>query len=399
MEKRLPLSGVRILDLSRQLPGPWATQVLADFGAEVIKVEDTKLGDNFRSTEPKINGIAARHLQLNRNKRGLAIDLKTPKGKEIFLRLASQSHVVFEQFRPGVVKRLGIDYESIKAVNPSIVYCSLSGFGQEAPYRDLVAHDPNYLSLSGVLSLIGRNGAEPSLSGPQLADVTAANMVTIAILMALRKSESTGQGEYIDISLFDSAFSLAITGLSTYLGGGKPPTRGGERHNGKYPWADIYGTQDGKWVTIAAIEDHFYKNLCRSLGREDWLELQYANDDIQEQIREELRLIFLTKTRDEWFTLLKDKEVCIAPVLDIEEAANSEQVTLRGNIVEHLHSTAGKTCLLRSPIRMKSVDPAIRFGAPLLGEHSIEILEEIGLDPKEIASYLNDGVIFSPQNK
>jgi len=399
MEKRLPLTGIRILDLSRQLPGPLATQALADFGAEVIKVEDTNAGDNFRFTEPKIGGIASRHLQLNRNKRGLAIDLKTAKGKEIFLELASQSHVVFEQFRPGVVKRLGIDYESIKAVNSSIVYCSLSGFGQEAPYRDLVAHDPNYLSLAGVLSLIGRSGGEPSLSGPQLADITAAHMVTIAILMALRNSETNGEGEYIDISLFDSAFSLAITGLSTYLGGGQPPSRGEERHNGKYPWSDIYATKDGKWITIAAIEDHFYRNLCISLGRNDWLELQYADNETQEKIRTDLTKIFLTKTRDEWFSLLKDKDVCIAPVLNIEEATNSEQVIQRGNVVEHFHSVAGKTRLLRSPIRMKSVDPAIRFGAPQLGEHSIEILGEIGFDPKQIDSYLKEGIIFSPKNK
>jgi alpha-methylacyl-CoA racemase len=394
--ERLPMHGVRILDLSRQLPGPLATQVLADFGAEVIKVEDTRSGDNFRYTEPKINGMSARHLQLNRNKRGLAIDLKSEAGRKIFLELAAQSHVVFEQFRPGVVKRLGIDYEAVKAVNPAVVYCSLSGFGQEGPYRDIAAHDPNYLSLAGVLSLIGRRGGEPSLSGPQLADITAAHMVTIGILMALRNAEATGKGEYIDVSLFDSAFSLAVTGLSNYLGGGQAPTRGGERHNGKYPWADIYRTADGEWITITAIEEQFYANLCRALGREDWLPHQYADEARQQEIREGMAGIFAGRTRDEWFALLKDKDVCIGPVLSIEEAVNSEQVRQRGNIISHRHPVAGETRLLRNPIRMRSVDPAIRAGAPLLGEHSGEILAELGYQDADIKRLVEQGVIAVP---
>lgn len=393
----LPLKGVRILDLSRQLPGPVATRLLADFGADVIKIEDVQNGDDFRNTEPKINGIAARHLELNRNKRGLSLNLKSEQGKQIFMQLARQADVVLEQFRPGVVKRLGIDYEAVKAVNPKIVYCSLSGFGQEGPYRNLVAHDPNYLSLSGVLGLVGSRGGPPVMAGPQLADMAAANYVTIGILLALRNKEINGVGEYVDISLFDSAFSLPLTALTAYLASGQAPSRGSERHNGRYPWADIYATKDGQYVSVTAIESHFYKNLCVALGREDWVDLQYADDATQEQIRREMREIFARRDRDEWFALLKDKDVCLAPVLSIEEAATSEQVVSRGNIVEHEHPVAGRVRLLTTPIRMGSGRPPVRCGAPELGEHGAELLAELGYSDGQIHEFCMQGVLRVPE--
>lgn len=390
---QLPLEGIRVLDLSRQLPGPLATQLLGDFGADIIKIEDTRTGDNFRFAAPLQNGIATRHLMLNRNKRGLAINLKADEGRRIFLELAKQSDVVLEQFRPGVVKRLGIDYEAVKAVNPKIVYCSLSGFGQNAPYRDLAAHDPNYLALSGVLSLLGRRGGEPALSGPQLADISASHMVTVGILIALRKADAQGVGDYVDISLFDSAFSLAATALATYFGSGKAPGRGEERHNGKYPWADIYETADGKFITLCAIEEQFYKKLCLALGREDWVGLQYADAGKQEEIRTEFRKIFRTRTRDAWFELLQDKDVCIGPVLTIEEAVNSAQVQSRSNIVVHRHAVAGDTKHLATPIRMQQSSASIRRGAPGLGEHSAEILQALGYSEAEVRRLRGKGVI------
>ncbi len=389
----LPLAGITILDLSRQLPGPLATMILADFGADVIKIEDTKAGDNFRFTAPSQNGVATRHLMLNRNKRGLAIDLKSAAGREVFLELAARSHVVFEQFRPGVVKRLGIDYEAVKKVNPAIVYCSLSGFGQTGPLRDVVAHDPNYLSVSGVLGLLGRKGQPPAMTGPQLADISASHMVAIGILIALRKAERSGTGDFIDISLFDSAFSMAVTALSTYFGSGTAPSRGEERHNGKYPWSDIYEARDGGYVTISSIEEHFYANLCRALGREDWLPHQYADDATQERIRSEMQAIFRQRTRDEWFALLKDKDVCISPVLSIEEAARSEQVRARGDLVKHRHPVAGETTLLRTPIFMSGADTPIRMGAPALGEHSAQILESLGYTAAQVAALSAEGVV------
>lgn len=389
----LPLEGVTVLDLSRQLPGPVSTQILADFGADVIKIEDTGAGDNFRSVEPRRNGVSARHVQINRNKRGLALDLKSGEGHAVFMKLCERADVVFEQFRPGVVRRLGIHYEAVREVNPRIVYCALSGFGQNGPLRDVVAHDPNYLSVSGVLGLLGRRGGPPAMSGPQISDLAAAHLATIGILLGLRRAEETGQGDYIDISLFDSAMSMSVTALASYLGGGKAPSRGEERHNGRYPWSDIYETSDGGYVTISAIEEHFYANLCTALERPDWLDDQYADDARQEDIRAAMAQIFRTRTRDEWFERLKDKDLCISPVLSVAEAAESEHAKARGSIVAHKHPVAGETRLLTTPIHLRNAPATIRRHAPALGEHSTEILQSLGYDAASIAQLVARGVV------
>lgn len=390
----LPLEGITVLDLSRQLPGPVATQILADFGADVIKVEDTGRGDEFRYVEPLKNDVSTRHMMLNRNKRGLSINLKSDEGRALFLQLAAKADVVFEQFRPGVVKRLGIDYESVRAVNPKIVYLSLSGFGQDSPYRDVVAHDPNYLAVSGVLSLLGRRGDAPAMSGPQISDLAAAHMATIGILAALRRAEREGQGDYIDVALADSAFAMTVTALSTYVGTGTAPSRGQERHNGRYPWSDIYRCADDGYVTISAIESHFYRNLCHAMGHPEWEALQYADDEEQDKIRAELQRIFLRHNRDEWFELLKDKELCISPVLSVAEAAQSEQVKARGSLLPHVHPQAGEISLLMSPIRMKHAPAQIRRPAPALGEHTGEILASVGVDSSKLAELVAAGVVF-----
>lgn len=390
----LPLEGITVLDLSRQLPGPVATQILADFGADVIKVEDTGRGDEFRYVAPLKNDVSTRHMMLNRNKRGLSINLKSEQGRALFLQLAAKADVVFEQFRPGVVKRLGIDYESVRVVNPKIVYLSLSGFGQDSPYRDVVAHDPNYLAVSGVLSLLGRRGDAPAMSGPQISDLAAAHMATIGILAALRRAEREGQGDYIDVALADSAFAMTVTALSTYVGTGTAPIRGQERHNGRYPWSDIYRCADDGYVTISAIESHFYRNLCHAMGHPEWETLQYADDEEQDKIRTELQRIFLRHNRDEWFELLKDKELCISPVLSVAEAAQSEQVKARGSLLPHVHPKAGEISLLMSPIRMKHAPAQIRRPAPALGEHTGEILASVGVDSAKLAELVAAGVVF-----
>lgn len=393
----LPLEGITVLDLSRQLPGPVATQILADFGADVIKVEDTGRGDDFRHVAPLKNGISARHMMINRNKRGLAINLKSEQGRALFLQLAAKADVVFEQFRPGVVQRLGIDYDAVRAVNPKIVYLSLSGFGQEGPYRDVVAHDPNYLAVGGILSLLGRRGEAPAMSGPQISDLAAAHMAAIGILAALRRAEREGQGEYIDVALADSAFSMAVTALSSYVGSGTAPSRGEERHNGRYPWSDIYRCADGGYVTVSAIESHFHRNLCHAFGHPEWETLQYADDAIQEEIRLEMQRIFLTKSRDDWFEALKDKELCISPVLSVAEAAQSEQVRARGSLQMHVHPVAGEVPLLMTPIKMKIAPARIRRPAPALGEHTAEILADIGVSSTKLAELVAAGVVAVPK--
>jgi alpha-methylacyl-CoA racemase len=257
-------------------------------------------------------------------------------------------------------------------------------------------HDPNYLSVSGVLGLLGRRGGPPAMSGPQISDLAAAHLATIGILLGLRRAEATGEGEYIDISLFDSAMSMSVTAVATYLGGGKAPSRGEERHNGRYPWSDIYETSDGGYVTISAIEAHFYANLCKALERPEWLGDQYADDARQEEIRAGMAQIFRTRTRDEWFDRLKDKDLCISPVLTVAEAVESEHAKARGSVVQHHHPVAGETRLLASPIHLRNAPATIRRHAPALGEHSAEILQSLGYDAAAIAQLIARGVVRAP---
>jgi alpha-methylacyl-CoA racemase len=390
----LPLEGIRVLDLSRLLPGPLATQILSDFGAEVIKVEDTRTGDGFRDSLPKQNGMAARFIALNRNKKSLALDLKSPEGKEIFLGLAKDAQVVLEQFRPGVMARLGLDFEAVGAVNPAIVYCSLSGFGQsDGPLRNLTAHDPNYLALSGVLSLLGRRDGPPVMSGLQIADIAAALNAVIAILIALRGTERSGRGEHVDLALYDSVLTTAITASSLYFTTGTAPSRGEDRHSGRYPMSDVYETRDGGHVTISAIEVHFWRNLCTALGREEWIPHQFDEGDKAMEIRAGLRAIFKTRTRDEWFEHLADKDVCIAPVLGIGEALESLQTRSRGLVLEHDHPDAGPTRMLASAFRLAGMNGAVRSGAPRLGQHSAEILKNLGYPAERVAELARQGVI------
>lgn len=392
-----PLAGVRVLDLSRLLPGPYATQILADFGAEIIKIEDVRTGDGFRSAKPEINGASLRFLALNRGKRCLAVDLKAPEGREIFLELSKDADVILEQFRPGVMTRLGLGYDGIRKVNSRIVYCSLSGFGQSGPLQNLAAHDPNYLALSGILSLIGARGGPPVLTGVQLADISGALMATIGILIALRRAEQRGTGEYIDVSLFDSVLSMAVTAASVFFKAGEAPIRGDERHSGRYPMSDVYQTADDQYVTISAIEDHFWTNFCNAVGHPEWIAKHYAEGQEAEQLREDMRQLFRSRTRDRWVSFFEGKDVCVAPVLTLGEAIESGQARHRGAVFDHAHPRAGRTRVLANPIKMQSHIPDARMPAGQLGEHSRSILQEIGYPPERIEGLIEQGVIVAPQ--
>ncbi len=392
----LPLEGIRVLDLSRLLPGPFGTQILADFGADVIKIEDTEHGDGFRHAGPNINGVSARHMTLNRNKRCLSLNLKMQEGRQIFLDLAREADVVLEQFRPGVMERLGLGYEAVRAVRPQIVYCSLSGFGQDGPYRTLAAHDPNYMSLSGILSLVGRAGGPPALSGLQVADLSGSLYAVIGILIALREAERTGNGSYLDIALFDSLIGSAVTAASSYFGTGKAPQRGEERHSGRYPFSDIYETSDGEYLTLCAIEGHFWRNLCKALGREDWIERQYVEGPEGEEMRTEMARIFRTRTRDQWFAELGPLDTCIAPVLSLGEALESEQATIRRSVRMHEHPEAGSVPVLSTPIAMSGVDLAVRRPAGRLGEDTDAVLRDLGYDTSTIAALHRSGAVSGP---
>ena len=386
----LPLEGIRVLDLTWLLP---YTTILADFGAEVIKVEEPTRGDYSRWMPPLIKGQGAYFLSIHRNKKSITLNLKTEKGKEIFYKLAEKSDVVIESFRPGVTKRLGVDYETIKKINPKIVYCSVSGYGQDGPYKDLPGHDINYIAIGGILGLTGQYGGPPIIPGIQIADLAGGCMLaTISILIALIAREKTGEGQYIDVSMTDGVVSLLTHTSALYFAEGKPPERGGTNLTGYFPCYNVYEAKDGKYISIGCLEERFWRNLCKAIGKEEFAEHQWDTNK-REEIFSALKKIFKTKTRDEWFKELSKMDVCVGPVYSLDEVFQDPQITHRKMAVEIEHPTIGKIKILGIPIKFSETPGKIRTPAPGFGEHTEEILKMLGYNQKEIEEFKKSEII------
>jgi len=270
---RQALENVRVLDLSRMLPGPFASMMLGDLGAEIIKVEEPRTGDPTRWSLPLIAGQSAAFLQVNRNKKSIAIDLKRDEGREIFLKLAERADVVLDQFRPGVVDRLGVGYAAVSEVNPRIVYCSLTGFGQDGPHRDRSGHDLNYLALSGVLGLTTDERGKPVIPGVQVADLAGGMIAAYGIIAALYARERTGRGQFVDVSMYDVMMAMLPVPAAQYFAGAT--LKVGDKYglSGAYPFYNVYETGDGRFMTLGALEPKFWENFCRKAGREDLIAL------------------------------------------------------------------------------------------------------------------------------
>lgn len=388
------LEGVRVLDLTRLLPGPFCTMLLADYGAEVIKVEQPGIGDYGRAVEPLIQGYSARHLTINRNKKSMTLDLKHEKGKAVFRKLAREADVIVESFRPGVMKKLGLSYDEIREINPGIVYCSITGYGQDGPYRNLPGHDINYIGFSGILGLIGLKDGEPVVPGVQIADIGGGSLMALAgILMALFYKQRTGKGQYVDVSMLDGALSWIAGYASGYFIDGQVPKRGTLRLSGKYAWYDVYPTKDGKALAVGASEKKFWRRFCELLGKEEWIELHMAGPEIQEQIRQELRQIFRTKDQAEWLKLLMEEETCVGPVYELDEVFSDPQVLARNMVIETNHPVLGVLKQVGFPLKFSEAEGAVRRPAPELGEHTREILTSLGLTADEIEELAAENVI------
>jgi crotonobetainyl-CoA:carnitine CoA-transferase CaiB-like acyl-CoA transferase len=387
------LSGIRVLDLSLQLPGPFCTMMMADYGAEVVKIDEPspRARNPFAAEDP---GTGPLDRYLNRGKKSVTLDLKSAEGREIFRKLAAAADVVVEGFRPGVVKRLGVDYETLSAANPALVYCSISGYGQAGPMRDVAGHDVNYLSYAGVLGLSGRPEDPPALLPVQVGDVYGGSMMALTgILMALLSRQRTGKGAWIDVSMTDgSVASLAIP-ASNLLGGGIPQERGALPLAGLLPCYDAYRCADGEYVSLGALEPWFWKKLVTRLGREDFAEYQYAAGDAAEEVRRDLRAIFLGKTRDEWIRLFEGEDVCISPVLTLEEALSHPNTVARRMVVDVGSPLGGTEPQLGLPIKVAGEEERAPGRAPRLGEHDDSVLAELGYSAEEIAGLRAKGVI------
>jgi len=399
-----PLCGVRVLDLSRLLPGGYCSLLLADYGADVLKVEDMGAGDYIRWSPPFVEGVApsaasALFLALNRNKRSIRIDLKQNAGREVLLALVREHDVVLESFRPGVLDRLGVGWEAMRAVNPKLVLCSITGYGQDGPLRDRAGHDMNYLALTGLLGLSGEPGGPPIQAAGQIADLGGgALMAAFGILAALREAERTGEGQAVDVSMADGALSWLALVAAGFLNGddADPPARGTLSLAGGLACYRAYGCADGGWVTLGALEAKFWTAWCRGVGREDLIAAQFAAPGSEAHAA--VGAIFAGRTRGEWQAFAREHECCLEPVLDLDEVLSSELVRAREMIVGLDQPGAVEpVSLLGAPVKL-SRTPADtnRLPGPQLGEHTEAVLRAAGYDDAQIAQLVAAGAVAGP---
>jgi len=401
----LALEGIKILDLSRVIPGTFCTMLLGDLGAEVLKIEaltNTGFAGSAISPKGEENRKRAAYFAANRNKKSIGINLKSEAGRQVFYRLAEQADVIIEGFRPGVTKRLGIDYDTINVLNPGVVYCSLSGYGQDGPYNALPGHDINYISMAGVLGVIGTSEGPPVIPLNLVADFAGAALYgALGITVALMSRNKTGKGQYVDVSYVDGAISLMNWFLGDFFLDGSVLKRGESWVNGAYPYYGVYETKDGKYITIGCIEPHFWENLCRLLGKEDYIFYGFASEHMFEKSEDKkwdeissfLKQAFLTKNRDEWFELLCQNDVPAGKVYTLDEVFTDPQVLHRQMVIEVEHPDLGKVKQVGIAPKLSSTPGKVRSLSPLLGEHTDEILQGLGYDQSEIEKLRQEGVI------
>ncbi|NPV90469.1 MAG: CoA transferase [Firmicutes bacterium] len=382
------------MDLSKLLPGSLCGQMLADMGAEVIKLEDLQGGDAFRYSYPTYENIGSYFHILNRNKRSLRLNLSAPKGREIMLRLVDKADVLLETFRPGLMDKLGLGCEELSRRNPRLVYCSLTGFGQDGPYRNLPSHDINLLSLSGILDLIGERNGPPVTPGLQIAGVGGGALnCCIGILAALYQRVQTGRGTYLDVSILDGTTPFLSLCMAEYMATGTAPSRGGNQVGGGTAFYNVYETADSKYLALGCLEPKFWGGFCRAIGREDLIDQQFNPPENQQEIIQEVQKIIKKKTRAEWLEQLEVKDICISPVNSLEEAYRDPHIRQRGLWFKTEHPMDGKVGQQGFPIKFGPVRPGLTRPAPGYGEHTEEILLELGLSKEDLESLVEAGVI------
>ncbi len=396
----LALEGIKILDLSAGYPGAFGTQILGDLGAEVINVEG-RPGLNLQPTEEK---RVAAYQAINRNKKSIVLNLRSEEARAIFYQLAERADVIVDPFRPGVTKRLGIDYKTINKINPRIIYCAISGYGQDGPYCNLPGHDINYLSIAGALDLIGEVNGQPVIPLNIIADLAGAALhATIGILAAIIARGKTGKGQYVDISYTDSVIALlgATPIADTYFHDNIVAKRGETYISGCYPWYAIYETKDGKLITIGCLELPLWENLCRAIGREDLIPFHFKPEyrlhkpegEKWSEISAYLKELFLTRTRDEWFDLLGPSDVPIGKVYSLDEVFTDPQVLHRGMVIEMDYPDGDRIKQVGIAIKLSDTPGEARSLPPSRGEHTEEILFGLGFSKQKINELRQEGAI------
>jgi crotonobetainyl-CoA:carnitine CoA-transferase CaiB-like acyl-CoA transferase len=396
------LSDVKVLDLTRLLPGGFCSLLLADLGAEVLKVEDTGMGDYIRWAPPyygsdeqqALGTRSSLYLSLNRGKRSIRLDLKSERGKEALLRLVASYDVVLDGFRPGVLDRLGVGYDEMRSANPAIVYCAITGYGQDGPYAQRAGHDMNYLGLVGLLGLTGAKDGPPVQSAGQIADLGGgALMAAFGVMAALHERRRSGEGQMVDVSMADGALSWLVMVAGRYFCDGEVPRRGEQQLAGGLVCYLPYEAADG-WVTCGALEPKFWGALCNGVGRPDLVEKQFEAPGSETWA--EVAAIFRSRSRDEWLAFNDEHDCCIEPVLDLDEALDSELVRARGMVVELEQPQLGTVRQLGAPVKLSRTPADPTRPAPAFGEHTAEVLAEAGYSEAEIAAMKESGAAAGP---
>lgn len=376
------LDGITVLDMSRLLPGPYASMILADHGARVIAIEDRRFA-----------GEALGDSGVNRNKQHMTLNLKSDKGRDVFFKLAASADIVLEGFRPGVTKRLGVDYEAIQTVNPGIIYCSITGYGQTGPYRDVAGHDVNYLSVAGVLDLIGEAGGAPVIPGIQIADMAGGGMnAVIGILMAMAERQRTGKGQYIDISMTDGSFSLLTLAFMMKQLTGQVPKRSDFFLSHRYACYNTYETKDRRYLSVGAVENRFWKVLCEFFDVPEYIDCQY-DDERRLEIISYFRDRFKEYPLYHWEKALAGKDVCWAPVKTMPEAFEDPLFKTREMVAEIERPGKKPFQALGTPIKLSRTPGSVRTVPPAFGQDTRRILKQMGYSEAEVDAFEKEGVI------
>jgi alpha-methylacyl-CoA racemase len=381
------LKDLKVLDLTMNLPGPYMTWLLSGLGAEVIKIENPVGGDYARVLGGTEAGSQNPFFEaVNRNKKSVTLNLKNPEGRRLFLSLLNEHDILVEGFRPGTMERLGLGFESTKKAQPRLIHVSISGYGQDGPYRLRAGHDLNYLSLAGVIGMTGTRDGQAAIPGVQIADLAAGSLMALSgLLAAVIQRHATGQGQYVDISMFHGSLSLATMVFAGIQAGLEEPEPGKMLLNGRFPCYGLYRTLDGRHMSLGCIESKFWQNFCAAVGRPDLAGHQFGSPDIVKEVEN----IFAARTQEQWTQLMKHHDACCEPVLSIKDAVESDLVKTR----KMLNSEPSGNQYLASPFRLSESTMVNHVPAPALGQHTHEILSGLGVSDDELQRLSREGVI------
>lgn len=384
-----PLAGIKIIDFTRLLPGPLATMFLADMGADVIKIEDPDNPDYIRDFEPRINGMSLFYLSLNRSKRSLAINYLSAEGKQVIYDLVKSADVLIEQYRPGVMAELGLGYEQLKAINPKLIYVSVIGYGQQSSMAMAAGHDLNYIAIAGALGITAHAKTnEPIIPGFQLADIAGGSYMAMnAITTALFQRERTSKGAWVDVSMTDAALPFNVLQFASFQGTKIGVPRGQFELSGQLANYNVYACADGKYVALGSLEPKFWNKFCAKVNRLDWAERFLQQGEDLAQLKREVRVLFLTKTRNEWVAYFSEDDICLTAVNELDEIENDALLKERDMFVDSEHPAVGKYKTINQPLKFVG-ETMQQWDAPDLGEDSASILRELHYDDFRIIELL-----------